>query len=144
MITSLAIKRSFSADPEKVFAFVTQPEHLLKWWGPEGVSIAENTLDFSRPGDWSSVMVNADGKRFKVSGVVRTIDPPNSVELTWGWHDDKDQRGHESLVRFDIQPDGRGGTRFTVFHTGLADDESSANHNMGWTSSLKKLERMAS
>jgi len=142
-MSDLEIKRNFSADPDMVFAFVTEPDHLLKWWGPEGLSVAEHTLDFTRPGEWSSVIVNADGKRFKMSGVVKTIDPPNSIELTWGWHDENDVRGHESLVRFEIKPDGDGGTQFTLLHTGLADDESAANHNLGWTSALKKLERMA-
>jgi len=142
-MTNLAIRRNFPADPEMVFAFVTQPDHLLKWWGPEGVSITDHTLDFSRPGDWVSVMVNAEGKRFKVSGEVKTIDPPHSVEFTWGWHDENDIRGHDSLVRFEVVPDGAGGTHFTLLHTGLADDESAANHNMGWNSALAKLERMA-
>ncbi|VAW01388.1 hypothetical protein MNBD_ALPHA08-1545, partial [hydrothermal vent metagenome] len=35
-MTELRIERNFAADPETVFAFVTQTKHLLKWWGPEG------------------------------------------------------------------------------------------------------------
>jgi len=142
-MSNLAIKRNFPAAPEKVFAFVTKAEHLLKWWGPEGVNLVDCTLDFTRPGAWSSTLVNADGKRFKMSGKVTDIDPPESIEFTFGWHDEDDVRGHESHVRFEVKPDGAGGTHFTVFHNGLADDESAANHEMGWTSTLVKLERIA-
>ncbi|MGI9464698.1 MAG: SRPBCC family protein, partial [Aestuariivirgaceae bacterium] len=117
-------------------------EHLLKWWGPEGCTISEHNLDWSQPGAWSSVIMNADGKRFKVSGEVLAIDPPSAVEFTWGWHDEHDERGYDSHVRLELRPDGAGGTHFTVLHTGLADEESAANHNIGWTATLAKLERL--
>lgn len=137
----LKIERRFPVSPEKVFAFVTRTEHLLKWWGPEGVSMKEHNLDLSRPGAWSSTLVNAEGALHKMSGEVVAVDPPNSVEFTWGWHDDKDQRGHESRVVFEVRPDNNGGTLFQLTHSGLTDDEAAANHSRGWTSSLRKLEQ---
>ena len=142
-MTDLRLERKFARDPETVFAFVTRTEHLLEWWGPEGMNVPEQEMDFTRPGPWWSVMVNAEGGRHKVSGEVLSIDPPRAVEFTWGWHDENDTRGHESTVRFEVAPDGDGGSIFTLVHSGLADEESATNHNMGWTSSLKKLERMA-
>ena len=140
----LKIERQFPVDPAKVFAFVTQTENLLKWWGPEGMHVPEHKLSFAEPGPWMSVMANNEGGRYKVSGEVLSVDPPNFVELSWAWHDENDERGHESKVRFEVQPDDNGGTKFTLTHTNLADDESVANHNQGWTSSLVKLEQLAS
>lgn len=142
-MTTLTLTRNFAADPETVFDFVTRPEHLIKWWGPEGMTCPEHDLDFRKAGPWSSVMVNAGGDRFKVTGQVDLIDPPNAVELTWAWHDDRDERGHESRVRFEVRPDAGGGTEFRLIHSGLADEESAQNHEMGWTSSLRKLEALA-
>lgn len=142
-MSELRIERTFAVDPETVFAFVSKTEHLLKWWGPEGMSVSEHDLDLSRAGPWSSVMVNKDGGRYKVSGEVVKVDPPRSVEFTWGWHDDDDQRGHNSRVRFEISGDSAGGTRFLLIHSELADEDSVSNHNMGWTSSLVKLEKLA-
>ncbi|NKB53457.1 MAG: SRPBCC domain-containing protein [Rhizobiaceae bacterium] len=143
MTNELKIERVFAADPETVFAFVTTTEHLLKWWGPEGVNIKDHALDLSVPGAWWSTMVNADGNTFKVSGEVTRTEPPKSVEFTWAWHDDKDVRGHESNVRFDIESNSGGGARFVLTQSGLSDEESRLNHNEGWTSSLRKLERLA-
>ena len=141
-MSELVMERVFAADVETVFAFLTDTEHLLKWWGPEGVHIGAHDLDLSRPGRWSSTMVNAEGNKFKVSGKVVRSDPPKSVEFTWGWHDEKDQRGHESRVRFNVEPNVGGGARFVLTHSDLPDDESRNNHNEGWTSSLRKLERL--
>jgi uncharacterized protein YndB with AHSA1/START domain len=142
-MTELKIERKLAADAKTVFEYVTQTRHLLKWWGPEGMTVPEHDLDLSKPGPWSSVMMNADGQRYKVTGEVIAVDPPHSVEFTWGWHDENDVRGHDTRVRFEIHPAGSG-TRFVLVHTGLADEESAKNHEMGWSSSLNKLERLAS
>ena len=142
-MSELVIERRFSADAETVFAYVTQTGHLLEWWGPEGMAVTEHDLDLSRPGPWVSTIVNAEGGTHKVSGVVIAVDPPRSVEFTWGWHDAEDKRGHDSCVRFEVRPGEGGGSHFRLVHTGLADDESAEGHSRGWTSTLKKLERLA-
>jgi uncharacterized protein YndB with AHSA1/START domain len=141
-MTDLTMEREFKADPNTVFAFLTKPANIVQWWGPEGMSVPEADMDFSRPGPWSSVLLSADGKRFKVSGMVLAVRPPHAVELTWAWHDERGDRGHESRVRFEVNPGKAGGTHFTLHHTGLADEESAKGHRSGWTSALRKLERM--
>ncbi len=141
---TLTLERHFDAPPERVFAFVSQTEHLLKWWGPEGMFVPEHQLSFERTGPWMSVMKNDEGQRFKVSGHVTHVDPPNSVGFTWAWHDENDQRGVESHVTIKLVPAQNGGTQFTLSHVDLPSDEVAANHEQGWTSSLRKLERLAS
>jgi uncharacterized protein YndB with AHSA1/START domain len=140
-MNDLRIEMTFAAPQDMVFEFLTQRAHMLDWWGPEGTSLPEENLDFSREGPWHSVMMNADGRRFKVSGRVTRVSPPHSVELTWGWHDAEDRRGPESRVKIELSP-APGGTAFVLTHSGLADDESRANHRLGWTSALGKLERL--
>ena len=141
-MAELTLKRTFAHPPEAVFAFVTQTENLLKWWGPEGMHVPEHDLDLSRTGPWMSVMQNAEGQRYKVSGQVTSVDAPNSVGFTWAWHDENDQRGAESHVMFELASDGNGGTTFTLHHRNLPDDAAD-NHELGWTSSLRKLEALA-
>lgn len=142
-MSTLKLEREFNTDPKTVFAYVTNSENVAQWWGPEGLGLKEANLDFSKPGAWTSTLVNAEGGLHKMSGEVTAVDAPNSVEFTWGWHDENDQRGHESKVRFEVKSNGSGGTVFCLIHAGLADDESADNHSKGWTSSLRKLERMA-
>lgn len=142
-MSELILERNFTADLETVFAFVTQTEHLLKWWGPEGMTVPLHALDFTKPGPWHSTMANSEGQEYRVSGEVRQVNPPNSVEFTWAWHDGEGKRGHESAVRFEMKEQEGGGTVFRLIHTDLQDSEDAENHNRGWTSSLRKLERLA-
>lgn len=139
--THVKIERRFAAPIETVFRFVTEHDNLVKWWGPEGIHVTEETLDFTKPGPWHSVMVNADGQRFHVSGEVTKSDPPRLVAFTWAWHDgDTGARGPESKVRIELEPDGDA-TMFRLIHADLANDESRKNHEGGWTSSITCLER---
>jgi uncharacterized protein YndB with AHSA1/START domain len=141
MTDELTIRRTFTAPQELVFEFVTRRDRVMSWWGPEGMSVRDAELDFSAPGPWQSVFVNAEGKRFKVSGRVVTVAPPHTVEFTWGWHDERDERGPDSLVRIELRP-ADGGTEFVMTHRGLPDEASRENHRLGWTSTLGKLERL--
>jgi transketolase C-terminal domain/subunit len=59
-----------------------------------------------------------------------------------GWYVKDDARGRESLVRFEVSADPKG-ARFVVIHSGLADEDSATHHTIGWTSLLRKLERLA-
>jgi len=138
---TLTLERDFDAAPEKVFDYVSKTEHLLKWWGPEGVFLSEHQLAFDRKGPWLSVMQNDAGQRFKVSGHVTHVDPPHSIGFTWAWHDENDVRGVESHVTIKLVPAQNGGTRMQLNHVDLP-DESAANHEQGWTSSLRKLTRL--
>ncbi|CAD0186209.1 hypothetical protein RUESEDTHA_03114 [Ruegeria sp. THAF57] len=137
-MADLKLEREFPIDPKDLFAWISNAEKLLQWWGPEGVHIPEHNLDFSRLGPWYSVMQNAEGQRFKVSGQVTHVDPPKSVGFTFGWHDDQDRRGVESHVTLFVEAAGQG-ARLIIDHRDLGDDDIAANHEKGWTSTLNKL-----
>lgn len=137
-MADLHLERDFPTTPERLFAALTSQAQLLQWWGPEGMYVPEHDLDLSRLGPWFSVMVNDTGQRFKVSGHVTSYDPPQSVGFTWAWHDPEDRRGAESHVTFTVV-ESSAGARLLLDHRDLGDDEISANHELGWSSSLRKL-----
>lgn len=137
----LHLERDFDVTPAELWALVTTPAGLLQWWGPEGTTVPEHALDFTKTGPWHSVMLGGEGQRYKVSGQVTKITPMEAVSFTWAWHDDADQRGHESHVTLQLQPLGATRARLILSHVDLVDDESLQNHQMGWTSSLRKLTR---
>jgi uncharacterized protein YndB with AHSA1/START domain len=140
-MADLQLTRDFPVSPDRLFAAVTQQADLLQWWGPEGMHCPEHALDLSTLGPWHSVMVNAEGERFKVSGQVTSYDPPRSVGFTWAWHDPEDNRGAESHVTFTVTGT-ESGSRLVLDHRELGDEEIAANHDKGWSSSLRKLDAL--
>lgn len=140
-MADLTLTRHFNAAPEKVFAFITETRHLLKWWGPEGMDVPEHNLSFTRTGPWMSVMRGTGGQRMKVSGHVTHVDPPHSVGFTWAWHDEEDRPGVESHVTIRLVPSQAGGTELQIAHVDLP-QEAAESHEQGWSSKLGKLERL--
>ena len=141
-MAEVKIERLLNAPIERVFAFVTEPGNLAQWWGPEGTTLPDADLDFRREGAWHSVMMNAEGQRYKVSGQVTHVTPPHSVGFTWAWHDETNARGDESHVTITLAEAPGGRTAFTLTHVQLT-GAAALNHEQGWTSSLRKLERLA-
>lgn len=133
------MQRSFPAEPATVFAFVTRMQNLLQWWGPVGTTITEHNLDFSKPGPWSATMVGPEGHPGTVGGQVIAVDPPNSVELTLSFLLGDDQRGPESVIRFDITPGDAGGTNLLLTQSGLKQEEIADMRDKGWASALGRL-----
>ena len=138
-MSDLVITRTFRAGIDHVFDYISKPERILEWWGPEGMTVPNHNLSLGDKGPWHSVMKASDGAEFHVSGEVTNVDPPTTIGFTWAWHGDDGSRGHESQVRIELEAIGDS-TRFTLTHSGLADADSIASHERGWGSSLSKLE----
>jgi uncharacterized protein YndB with AHSA1/START domain len=137
----LTISRVIAASPEKLYDAWTNPEVMLKWWGPEGVTVPEHRLDIRVGGGWKTTMLQPTGNRVVCSGVYRLLDRPRRVAMTWAWTQPDGQRGHETVVDVSFEKVERG-TRMTLVQKTFANAEQEALHNQGWTSSLDKLEGM--
>ena len=77
----LRISRLFAAPREAVFRAWTDPEALVKWWGPQGCT-ARAELDPRTGGKWRSVMVHSDGEENIVGGVYLEISAPERLVFT--------------------------------------------------------------
>jgi uncharacterized protein YndB with AHSA1/START domain len=140
--TELRLERLIAAPPERVFAFWTDPELLVKWWGPEGYDTPKKSLDLRPGGRWTTTMRNPDGKLLTVSGVYRAIDPPRRLVFTWAWLDDNGQPGHETEISLTFDP-APGGTRLVMLQREFETSEQRDRHGQGWSSSFNKLARVA-
>lgn len=134
-MSELKIERAYPIDPEDLFAFVTEADSLLKWWGPEGAAATEVQLDLSRPGPWALVLDTPRGP-YAMRGTVRAVTPPTSVEFTMNV---PEKDAPDSTVRFDIRPDGKGGSIFTLTQSGISEQMVMMGKS-GWGSTLARLE----
>ena len=136
----LIMERVFAAPIEKVFAFITERENLLKWWGPTGTSVADNHLDLSALGEWWFIMIDPSGGRTKVTGEVKKLNPPQMLEFSLIVHMADGPPMIDSVVRFELASVDTGGTHFTLTQSGLTDAEIEMQSKYGWASTLARLE----
>lgn len=122
-----------NAPASAVFAALTEPEQLAKWWGSDdSYRVASMEADLRVGGAWKTSGRSKDGKPFSVFGVYRIVDRPRLLEFTWK-HDFYD--GHpaevETVVRYEL--DERDGvTHLQLTHSGFATADDREDHAKGW------------
>ncbi len=84
MRRELTIIRSFAAPRDLVWRAWTDPQHLAKWWGPDGFTNPHCTVDLRVGGVMDIVMRAPDGKEFPMRGIFQEIVAPEKLVFTNG------------------------------------------------------------
>ncbi len=137
---SLTLKRRLKAAPAAVYAAWTEPEKIVKWFGPEQIETLRAQADARVGGGFRIVMRSPDGEEHDVSGIYREVVPNEKLVFTWAWRSTPER---ESLVTVLIKRDGSG-SRLTLIHEQFFDETARDHHREGWTGCLDKLERYLS
>jgi uncharacterized protein YndB with AHSA1/START domain len=66
----------------RIFDAWTRPEHLKRWWGCEGSTITQCSIDLRVGGSWRLVMRMADGSDHPFHGVYGEIARPQRLVYT--------------------------------------------------------------
>lgn len=71
--------RLYAAPRALVFRMWTEPEHLAKWWGPNGFTSTIGRMDVRPGGDWELVMHGPDGRNYDNRMKYVEVDAPNRL-----------------------------------------------------------------
>ena len=69
------------ATPEQVFAAISTPERLARWWGPAGFTNTVSVCEFKTGGRWSLVMHGPDRASYPNESVFGEIVPFKKVVI---------------------------------------------------------------
>jgi uncharacterized protein YndB with AHSA1/START domain len=132
----LNIDRVFAAPPELVWSLWKDPEHLVRWHGPEGCALAQCEQDFRPGGKWRRTMTVGPGHAHVIFGEFIEIEEPRRLTFTYTNASD----GFETVVTMDFiaQPDGT--TRMLFRQTPFINRAERDGHGRGWNSSFDLLE----
>lgn len=87
----VVITRVFDAPVELVWKAWTDPEYLMRWWGPAGFTACQCKIDFREGGKFVFCMRAPKefqgGRDFYTSGEYKKIVPLNLIEFTQGLSD---------------------------------------------------------
>jgi uncharacterized protein YndB with AHSA1/START domain len=81
-MTTFNTSRDIPATIEEVFAAISDPERLARWWGPAGFTNTYTFCEFKPGGRWFLTMHSPDGKHFDSENMFAEIDPPTKVVVT--------------------------------------------------------------
>jgi uncharacterized protein YndB with AHSA1/START domain len=73
--------REIPAAVEEVFAAISNPERLARWWGPAGFTNTFVICEFKPDGRWSFIMHGPNGHDYPNENLFTEIDPPRKVVI---------------------------------------------------------------
>lgn len=75
----IIISRAFDAPRELVWEAMTNPKHVVNWWGPRGFSTTIETMDVRPGGIWKHVMHGPDGSNYPNENHFKEITRPERI-----------------------------------------------------------------
>jgi len=149
-VSDIIITRDFDAPVELVWKAWTEPERLMRWWGPKDFTSPTCQIDFRVGGKYLFCMRDPDGKDYWSTGVFREIVPMKKFVYTDSFADAKGNvvppsaygmgEDHPDELVITVAFEDLGGkTRMTTTTAGFPESEMKGMAVLGWNQSLDKL-----
>jgi uncharacterized protein YndB with AHSA1/START domain len=135
----LVITRVFNAPRSFVFKAWTDPEHLVRWLGPQGFTGTIIKMDVRPGGTYRVHMRGPEGDDHWAQGVYRAVVEPERLVMTRNWADaEGNPTSPETLLTVTFEEhDGK--TKLTLHQAGFESVTARDAHRGGWNSSLDRL-----
>jgi uncharacterized protein YndB with AHSA1/START domain len=78
-VTTFITSRDIPASVEQVFAAISNPDRLARWWGPAGFTNTFTLCEFKSGGRWLFTMHGPDGNDYVNENIFAEIHPPRMV-----------------------------------------------------------------
>jgi uncharacterized protein YndB with AHSA1/START domain len=117
-----------AAPPATVFAFLTDPDKILRWMGTQAKV---------EPQLGGLYLVNVTGED-TAEGRFTEVIPVHRLAYSFGWRGRDDMPPGSGLIEIDLIEQGAG-TLLRMTHSGLPDAKACAAHEEGWTHYLARL-----
>jgi uncharacterized protein YndB with AHSA1/START domain len=122
----VSVTRVIAAKPREVFEAWLDPNHPASpWLRRNGVTRFITDLGV---GGLYYLNTNRWGRDFPHFGRYLRLDKPGRIEYTWA---SESTYGAETLIKITLKPT-REGTRISLRHSGLPNDERGRGHQEGW------------
>jgi uncharacterized protein YndB with AHSA1/START domain len=127
----IIITRVFDAPREIIWDAWTDPEQIVKWWGPRGFTSTIHEMDVRSGGVWQSTMYGPDGTEYLNHCVFSEVLKPERIvyKLSGGRKDDPDVQAEVSWI-FEAQGTKTKLTLHMLFPTVEARDRSASKYKV--------------
>ena len=123
----IVLTRQLDAPRELVWRAWTEPEHLIRWWGPDSFTNTFHEIDFRTGGVWRFIMHGPDGTDYE--NYVHFLEVVPLERMVYDQGTSADNVMHSSRVTFEEADGGTLVTLRVVFPTAEARDAVVQNFN---------------
>ncbi|NTJ64838.1 SRPBCC domain-containing protein [Agrobacterium rhizogenes] len=133
----IVLTRDIAAPRALLFRLWTEPEHLMRWWGPQTTTASSVSVDLREGGAWRHCILTQEGKEYWSHGRYLEIVPPERLVFTFAWENQDGKPGHPMQVTVQFQELGEK-TRLVFRKVELPDDTELRLQTGGWEQALDK------
>ena len=137
------IDRVFKASPERVFDAFASYEAMKQWFGPGECHVITGEMEFKVGGRYRLRVITEGDGEVEVVGEYQTIDRPSKIAFSWRWQDNPEFNASDSVVHLEFERHADG-TMLRLRQIGIENNESRANHSIGWNGAFDKLDEIFS
>ena len=101
-VPTIVITREFDAPPERVFRAYVEPDLVVQWLGPRGLTMAIDTYDVRTHGSYRYTHVDPDGNAYGFHGVFHEVRPNERIVQTFTFDGEPDGVSLETAVFEDL------------------------------------------
>ena len=134
----LLFTRVFDAPRSLVFRAWTDPKQLVKWFAPEGFSVAFLEMDVRPGGAWRKCMRSPEGLEYWRRGVYLEIVKPERLVFTYISDDPASDPEHETVVTMIFEDQGSK-TLMTFRQQEFESIAERDSHRFGWGSCMQRF-----
>jgi uncharacterized protein YndB with AHSA1/START domain len=130
-------RRVHQASRELLFDCMTKPEHLTRFWGPDGTTTPLDgiTVDLRPGGTFETVMVNlADGSQHTMRAIYVEVVRPERL----AWTESSVEGGMTTTITFSDLGGGR--TEVVTHQTNVPEAYAAAEARRGFQTSLRRFD----
>ncbi len=124
-----------------MFRAWTQPEHVARWWGPQGFTTIGCEMDIRVGGAYRFGMLRSpQGSEHwkRTASILARSSSRSWIVFTFAWENADGALGHELLTTVTFAEDGTK-TRLTLHQAVFETTEDRASHGTGWSSCLGRF-----
>ena len=135
----------FGASASRLFQAWTDPDEVLKWFGPGETPLASVRIDLRAGGSWEFAYAEGDTYKDVLRGEYIEVTPNKSLVFTW-IHERTQNTGEiettaPSQVSLSFE-ELRSGVRLRLTHKRIVTEGGRLGVSRGWSMSFEKLSDM--
>lgn len=141
----IIVEAYIAARPKTVFRAWTDPEIVMKWFGPRPCSLLSADINLQVGGTWRFVMSEDDDGSMGFEGEYLVIDNDRRLVMIWSKFTEPSSAPRESppMSQVDITLSAKGvGTDIRIVHSAIEDKDTRIGFTSGWEHGIKNLRDM--
>lgn len=138
----IIVEGYIAASPDAVFRAWTDPEIVMKWFGPQPRSLLSAGIDLQVGGVWPFVMRSDGEETMGFEGEYLVIDPDRRLVMNWSKFVEAlfGPSDAPSVSQVEITLSAKGaGTDIRIVHSAIAGKDTRVGFTSGWEHGINNL-----